>query len=296
MGKCKPNKVDLMQEIETQLFILVQSIIEYRFEYKNLPDEIPTYIIEDNLFNYGSCVFFKDNFFYYALSGANGNTLDVYGNPLKVRPIAKNGMQFDERTNVQYFDFKNNKIIEKDCVIMYNNRYRMSTYTLIYPLVNRLCYLWQSLGINAALTRIKALLVANKDQAPSLKALFNKFFDSEKIFAIVNDKSNLRENIVDKLDFNIPNQQKDLWEDFDKTFNLLLMFCGINSNNNIDKKERLLVDELHINDTLTTIIMDSYFEMRVKAIEAINKLFGLNIEIIDKFKLKNEDTIKKDDE
>src|SRR5699024_612566 len=117
MGKCKPNKVDLMQEIETQLFILVQSIIEYRFEYKNLPDEIPTYIIEDNLFNYGSCVFLKDNFFYYALSGANDNTLDVYGNPLKVRPIAKNGMQFDERTNVQYFDFKNNKIIEKDCVI-----------------------------------------------------------------------------------------------------------------------------------------------------------------------------------
>ncbi len=296
MGKCKQNKVDLMQEIETQLFIFIQSIIEYRFEYKNLPDEIPTYIIEDNLFNYGSCVFFKDNFFYYALSGANGNTLDVYGNPLKVRPIAKNGMQFDERTNVQYFDFKNNKIIEKDCVIIYNNRYRMSTYSLIYPFVNRLCYLWQSLGINAALTRIKVLIVSNKDQAPTLKALFNKFFDSEKIFAIVNDKSNLRENIVDKLDFNIPNQQKDLWEDFDKTFNLLLMFCGINSNNNIDKKERLLVDELHINDKLTTIIMDSYFEIRVKAIEAINKLFGLNIEIIDKFKLKNEDTIKKDDE
>lgn len=296
MGKCKPNKVDLMQEIETQLFIFIQSIIEYRFEYKNLPDEIPTYIIEDNLFNYGSCVFFKDNFFYYALSGANGNTLDVYGNPLKVRPIAKNGMQFDERTNVQYFDFKNNKIIEKDCVIIYNNRYRMSTYSLIYPFVNRLCYLWQSLGINAALTRIKALIVSNKDQAPTLKALFNKFFDSEKIFAIVNDKSNLRENIVDKLDFNIPNQQKDLWEDFDKTFNLLLMFCGINSNNNIDKKERLLVDELHINDILTTIIMDSYFEIRVKAIEAINKLFGLNIEIIDKFKLKNEDKTKKDDE
>ena len=58
----------------------------------------------------------------------------------------------------------------------------------------------------------------------------------------------------------------------------LLTFLGIN-NNNIVKKERLITDEVNANNELISIMIDLMFDLRKKACDEINKMYGLNINV-----------------
>ena len=58
----------------------------------------------------------------------------------------------------------------------------------------------------------------------------------------------------------------------------LSVALGIN-NNNTDKKERLLVDEVNANNEFILVNIDHMYEERKKACEEINRKFGLNITV-----------------
>ena len=60
--------------------------------------------------------------------------------------------------------------------------------------------------------------------------------------------------------------------------NELLTFLGIN-NNNTDKKERLLVDEVNANNEFILVNIEHMYEERKLACELINEKFGLNITV-----------------
>ena len=53
-----------------------------------------------------------------------------------------------------------------------------------------------------------------------------------------------------------------------------------NSNANNGKKERLLVDEVNVNNGEILMYLDVDYKNRVKACEEINKRFGLNVKVI----------------
>ena len=52
-----------------------------------------------------------------------------------------------------------------------------------------------------------------------------------------------------------------------------------NSNANNGKKERLLVDEVNVNNGEILMYLDVDYKNRVKACEEINKRFGLNVKV-----------------
>jgi hypothetical protein len=59
---------------------------------------------------------------------------------------------------------------------------------------------------------------------------------------------------------------------------------GINTNPNEDKKERLLVDEININEQRVGLILESMIRSRLESIREINNIFGLNIGLKVKIK------------
>jgi hypothetical protein len=60
--------------------------------------------------------------------------------------------------------------------------------------------------------------------------------------------------------------------------NELLTFLGIN-NNNVNKRERVIVDEVNANNDFILVNIDHMFDEREKAAEEINNKFGLEIKV-----------------
>lgn len=274
------EKLTTMKKIEFQLFIFFLGIANEQFKWEGLPKEIKPYNLEKILNLYGQAVFFKFGDDYLVCSCANTSLLNIYGEPVEVLPIALNGISF-ERVNVSSSIDANKKVVVKNAVRIRNNLTCTPTYFLLKPFIDKMCFIWESMGINAGLSRVKYLLHANKQLASAMKNELKKLVGGSECIPVVNEKVNVMKEI-EKLDFNIPYEPDKYWEDFDKTFQFALQLCGITTNVSNGKKERLIVSEVESNDELTTLAEDTRLTFRKQACDEINELFSLGISVDNK--------------
>ena len=271
------NKLDAMQRVEVQLFIFIIGIINEQFEWEGLPDEIKDYNIEKVLNFYGQGVLFKvPNTDQYAFCNAvNTSLLNIYGEPCEVQPIAINGMAF-ERVVVNTTIDALGQIRPQEAVLIKNNLTSTPTYAMLKPFVEHLSFIWQSKGINAGLSRIKAILHSNKSLAGTLRSEIKKIIGSSSAIPVISEKTSVLKEI-EKLDFNVEYEPDKYWEDFDKTLSTIFSMIGITTNLSQNKKERLIVSEVESNDELTTIAEDTRLKFRERGADDANKFFGLSL-------------------
>lgn len=274
------EKLTDMKKIEYQMFVLFMDITNTQFKWKGLPKEIKQYNLEKILNLYGQAVFFKYGEDYLVCSCANTSLLNIYGEPVEVLPIALNGITFD-RVNVSTLIDTDKKVRVKNAVRIRNNLTCTPTYFMLKPFIEKLCFIWESMGINAGLSRVKYLIHANKQLAGSIKTEIKKLVGGADCIPVVNEKVNILKEI-EKLDFNIPYEPDKYWEDFDKTFQFMCEMVGITTNVANGKKERLIVSEVESNDELTTLLEDSRLEFRQQGCDEINELFGLGMSVDNK--------------
>ena len=268
------EKLDRMQKIQVQLFIYIFGVINEQFKWDGLPDEIKPYNIEKVLNFYGQGVLFRYADKYMFCNAVNSAMLSIYGEPVQVQPIAINGKAFD-RVNVEtYVD--GGEEHTQDAVLIKNNLTSTPTYAMIKPLVEELAFIWESKGINAGLSRVKALLHANKNNASAIKQQLKSIVGSSSMIPVVSEKTNILANI-EKLDFNVEYTPDAYWDDFDKCFATLWQWLGITTNLANGKKERLIVSEVESNDELTTISEDARLSFRKLGCDYAEKLFGLSM-------------------
>ena len=268
------KNLDKMQRIELQLFVYIFGVINEQFKWEGLPEGIKPYNLEKVLNLYGQGVLFKYNDMYLICSATNSQSLNPYGEPVQVQPIAINGQSYD-RVNVAEWG-EGGQLNEQNAVLIKNNLFSIPTYAMIKPLVEELVFIWQSKGINAGLSRIKALLHANKQNASTIKQQLKSIIGSSSIIPVVSEKTNILTEI-EKVDFNVEYEPDKYWEDFDKCFATLWQWLGITTNLANGKKERLIVSEVESNDELTTISEDARLSFRKLGCEDANKLFGLSM-------------------
>lgn len=271
-------KLDKMQKIQIQLFIYIFGVINEQFKWEGLPDNIKPYNVEKVLNLYGQGVLFKYNGMYAFCNAVNSADLNIYGEPVQVQPIAINGMSFNRvnvGTNIT-IKGKDTIINKQDAVLIKNNLTSTPTYAMIKPLVEELAFIWESKGINAGLSRVKALVHANKQNASAIKTQLKSIIGSSTMIPVVSEKVNILKEI-EKVDFNVEYTPDKYWEDFDKCFATLWQWLGITTNLSQDKKERLIVSEVESNDELTTISEDSRLSFRKLGCEQANELFGLSM-------------------
>ena len=274
------EKLTNMKKIEYQLFVFFLDITNTQFKWEGLPKEIKPYNLEKILNLYGQAVFFKYGEDYLVCSCANTSLLNIYGEPVKVLPIALNGISFDQ-VNVSSTINADKQVEPKNAVRIRNNLTSTPTYFMLKPFIDKLCFIWESMGINAGLSRVKYLLHTNKQLASAMKTELKKLVGGSECIPVVNEKVNIMKEI-EKLDFNIPYEPDKYWEDFDKTFQFALQLCGITTNVSSGKKERLIVSEVESNDELTTLAEDTRLEFRKQGCEEIKELFGLDISVENK--------------
>lgn len=272
------NKLSDMNKITFQMLLLFLTIATERYEWKGLPKEIKPYQLEKILNLFGQAVLFKVGEKYLVTQAVNSSMLNVYGEPTQVQPVALNGKSFplqrvyDDVVKVggKY------EVAKKEAILIKNNMYSLPTYALIKPMVDRLCFIWESAGINAGLSRVIALVHCNKDISGVVKSEIGKIMGGRNGLAIIGDKSNVLDKI-EKLDLKVDYTPQEYWTDFDNTFNLICEVVGITTDMNKAKKERVLTAQVESNDELTSVVAKGYLGFRKNSCEEANELFGLSL-------------------
>lgn len=233
------------------------------FEWKNLPDTVDARYLELHLFETGCMVYFKDDVIGdLCLDCIVNGRLDVYGNPLLRRA-------YSGYNNYQKL------LTYKDSVIIWNNYLHGNSILDVEMFARRLYNIDRIIDVNANAQKTPVLLQGTEEQRLTLLNLY-KEYDGNVPF-IFGDK-NIDINLLKAFSTNAPYVCDKLYQLKTQIWNEALTYLGI-SNINIQKKERLITDEVTRNQGGTIASRYSRLESRRQAVEKINKMFGTNIEV-----------------
>lgn len=243
------------------------------FEWKNLPENIDSDMIEFFLLTRGHVAFFKSEDKLHVTFGTPSDRLNenyTFSKYLVTNPYISDGKTF-------------NLSVGSECVVVYNtpadkisitksifNRCLRRTAGILADNISSL----NCLQINS---RVQTMVTAdNSNIAKSAETVLKEMYEGKPYKVITN---NLANNIT------IENKNNTNSNTFSELINLnnymyaqYLHSIGIKSNET-SKKERLITDEIDENDTECQINLNQMFRCREKAVEKINTLFGTNIEI-----------------
>lgn len=233
------------------------------FEWKNLPETVDPRYMELHLFEMGCVVYFKDDIVGdLCLDCIVNGRLDVYGYPLVRRA-------YSGYNNYQ-------KMLTKDdSVIIWNNYLHTNSILDVQVFARKLYLLDRIIEVNAQAQRTPVLVQGTEKQRLTLLNLYKEFRGNEPF--IFGDK-NLDLNALKVLKTDAPYVADKLYTLKTEVWNEALTYLGI-SNINIQKKERLITDEVTRNQGGTIASRYSRLQSRREAVDQINKMFGTNIEV-----------------
>lgn len=230
------------------------------FEWKNLPPTIDPRFMELTLYADGQAVFFKDEVLgFLCLQNILGGEFDVYRVPIKRRAYAVNGYQKD--------------LTRDDSVIIFNNYLHTNSMLDVRMFAKRLYNLDRAIDVNANAQKTPILIQCDESQRLTMLNVYKQYQGNEPV--IFGDK-NLNANGVKVLQTNAPYVCDKLYQLKTQIWNEALTYLGI-SNINVQKKERLITDEVTRNQGGTIASRYSRLESRREACKKINDMFGLNI-------------------
>ena len=238
-----------------RLMLIARSL----FEWHNLPNGIDEKWIEKYLFAEGSCIFFKDKDKGYMVTSYTGQGINFYNEPVRVRPYAH---------NYTYDDLE----VNEECVIIKNNDLCIPTSTTLQLYAYKLAEIDRTISVNIQAQKTPVIIECSEKEKLSMRNFMKQRNDNEpQIF--VSDKMNTEGIKVHNL--NTPVVFKDLEYQKHMVWNECMTFLGIN-NANMDKRERLVDDEVQANNEQVEACFNAMLSERERACEMINKVFKLS--------------------
>lgn len=231
------------------------------FEWHDLPESIDERFLELTLFQDGQAVFFRDDELedYLCLQVACNGGFNVYRIPLRRRAYAVNGYQ-------------QNLTIDNS-VIIYNNMLRKNSERMVWIFAEKLAELDQTIIVNCKAQKTPVLVRAEETQRLTLMNTYQQYDGNSPV--IFGDK-NLDLSGLSVLKTDAPFVADKLYTLKTQIWNEALTYLGI-SNLNVQKKERMVSDEVIRNQGGTIASRYSRLNARRKACDEINEMFGLNI-------------------
>lgn len=245
------------------------------FEWQGLPKTVDPRYLELHLFQNGSMVYFRDEVMGdLCLDCIANGQFDVYGNPISRRAYSSYN-QYQKTLN------------ESDSVIIWNNYLRQPSTLDVKMFAKRLYNLDRIIDVNANAQKTPVLVQGTEKQRLTLVNLY-KEFDGNAPF-IFGDK-NLDLNSLRAISTNAPYVADKLYQLKTQIWNEALTYLGI-SNMNVQKKERMITDEVQRNQGGTIASRYSRLEARREAVDKINRMFGTDISVDyrEDFQITNKD-------
>ncbi len=236
----------------TQFFNLTLNI----FKWEDT-GEVESRFIERTLIENGYCFVYQDN---------------DYG--LICMPCSLIGLNiYNEPTNVQITSPLINKTLKiNDGVLIYNNYTKTGLIPIIMNYVDRLTEIETTINTNIYLQKTPYIIVADKKTEKSIREVANQITNNEPVIVV---KSSIVENLQN-LELHTNFVAPELFELKQKIENEFLTFIGLNNNSQTNKKERLIVDEVNVNNDYINRNVDILYNAREIACKKINEKFGVN--------------------
>ena len=246
-----------------RLSLLAQTV----FKWNGLPNGIDEKHLERYLFSEGRCMFYHDPTVGWIVTKCvDSGTLNFYDEPTQLRPVV---------TNTEQLDMKPRDPLE-DCVLIYNNDYAYPTARTIMMYAARLTEMQRTIDINIHAQKTPVLIKASDKTRLSAKQIYAKWSGFEPL--IITDK-NLTDGVeMEVLSIAAPVVFDKLAIEKNKLWNECMTFLGIN-NANMDKRERLVDDEVQANNEQIGYSAEVMLKSRQRAAEAMSKLCGCNITV-----------------
>lgn len=247
-----------------QYFNRLMELSVSMFEWKNLPSTCDVRYLELALFMNGSAVFFQDDVLedYVALDVICSGRLDVYGNPVLRKAYSR------------YNQYQ--KLLKgSNSVIIWNNYLRTNSVLDVEMFAKRLYNLDRIIDVNANAQKTPILIKCDETQRLTMLNVYKEYDGNSPV--IFGDKA-LNSNGLEVLSTGAPYVADKIYQLKTQIWNEALTYLGI-SNINVQKKERLITDEVTRNQGGTIASRYSRLESRREAVKKINEMFDLNIEV-----------------
>lgn len=233
------------------------------FEWKNLPPSVDARYLELHLFETGCMVYFNDDVLgNICLDCIANGRLGIYGDPILRRAYSG-------------YNNYNALLKESNSVIVWNNYLHTNSILDVKMFARRLYVLDRIIDVNANAQKTPVLVQGTEKQRLTLINLY-KEFDGNAPF-IFGD-NNLDLNVLKVLQTGAPYVCDKLYTLKTQYWNEALTYLGI-SNISIQKRERLITDEVTRNQGGTIASRYSRLNSRREAARKINAMFGTNIQV-----------------
>lgn len=235
------------------------------FNIKNLNEVAPfmdySYVNRELVYK-GSIAFFMDEYLgLLALPYVNVGKLDLYGRPIDIQVIGRNGYT--------------RKLSQGEYVIMWDNRSKQALIYDILQYAERTAQIQRTIDINVAQQRCPRIWKTKTENLKTIKDLINGISsNNEAILTYDNLEIEDTTAILEPAPFvadKLSDQKDKIWNEF-------LRLIGI-ANTSFQKKERNIRDEVFISQAGTIASRFTRFNSRVDAIDKINKKWDLNLEV-----------------
>ena len=248
-----------------------------RFEWKNLPDSCDERYLERALFYNGQAVYYHDEVMGdLTLKVTLGGRLNVYGIPVNRIGYGQNGFSI-------HLDINNS-------VLIFNNYKRKPTFPVVRNYAMRLYELDRTIDVNCNAQKTPVLVLCDENERLSMENLYTQYEGNRPV---IFGKKGLSADSLEVLKTDAPYVSDKIYDLKTNIFNEAMTMLGI-SNVSIEKKERLVTDEVSRGLGGTIANRMAYMSMRQKAADEINKMFGTNIEIAFRSDVEDGDALDKD--
>lgn len=255
----------------SRLFFHYSNLALNRFRWENLPPGLESRHIEHALYSTGVAVFFKEpgTETLRCLPCTYCMEKNIYGEPVGV--IAHGH-------DVQY------TLKIDDCVIIRDNDMEVAPLTHIYHYAELIDETENTIFTNLEQQRFPFIVPVTKENEQSMKTLMTQVSDNNQHIFV--DKT-LTENVnkgegidgIKVLNTGVPYLLDKLSVTKHDFENDLFTFLGIN-NTNTDKKERMLVDEINVNNGNILMSLDLGYKNRELSRKELNKKWSYNVELV----------------
>ena len=235
-----------------------------RFKWEGLPNGLESRFIEEGLFRNGQVFFVEDeNLGLLCLPCSTCGNLNVYGEPVRLNVLGIGyHKQYDIEEGVRL-------VANEECVPeMLTVRY----YSELLQDIE------DTMRLNLDQQKFPYIIPTSKDNELSMKNMYNKIREGEPAIFVDKRVSQGGDNLVSVLQTNAPYLLRDLTEYKKEIMSEVLTYLGIN-NSNIQKRERVLQDEVNSNNNEILTNLELAFMYRENVAKELNKKYGLNITV-----------------
>ena len=259
------------------------------FQWENLPPTIEERYIEKALFDKGLvCLVDDKNFGQIVVGCSYSQNMNIWGEPTEVITTGYNYVKtfnIENTINTTYTRDNDNEEGINSALVCQNNDLALSTREILEYYVNKLVEVELSTFTNVYLQKFPFLINTTRDNEQTMRTLISKV-DKGEPYIMYNKKIADLSNAVDVFNLNVPFVADKLMQYRFETEREIYTLFGF--NNNFEKKERLLTDEVNVNNDFINCNIDSMFKKRKQFAELMNAKYGWNVKVTKRYEIKEE--------